>query len=64
MGKLSQIAKTLESTSIRYQSDAKVSDQYLIDIDPGVFGIWDGVSLVKDLEKNYSVTTVLYGSKI
>ena len=34
-----QIAKTIGLTSIRYQSDAKVSDRYLIDIDPMVFAI-------------------------
>ena len=33
-----QIAKA--STSIRYRSDAKVSDQCLINVDPMVFAIW------------------------
>ena len=33
-GALAQIAKTLGSTLIRYRSDAKVSDRYLIDVDP------------------------------
>ena len=37
----SQIAKTFGLTSIRYRPNAKVSDQYLIDIDPRVFTIWD-----------------------
>ena len=35
-----QIAKTLGSMSIRYRSDANVSDRYLIDVDPRVFAIW------------------------
>ena len=33
------IAKTMESTSIRRRSDAKVSDRRLIDVDPMVFSI-------------------------
>ena len=37
----SQITKTPGSTSIRYRSDTKVSDRYLIDVDPRVFAIWD-----------------------
>ena len=36
----SQIANTMGSTSIRYRSDAKVSDQYLMYVDPWVFAIW------------------------
>ena len=38
--KMTQIAKTLKSTSIRYRSDGKVSDRCLIDVDPMVFAIW------------------------
>ena len=34
------IAKTLSSTSIRHQSDMKVSDWCLMDVDPRVFAIW------------------------
>ena len=36
----SQIAKNIGSMSIRYRSDAKVSDRCLIDVDPTVFAIW------------------------
>ena len=36
-----QRAKALRSMSIRYRSDAKESDRYLIDIDARVFAIWD-----------------------
>ena len=36
----SQTAKTLGSMSIGHQSDAKVSVQCVIDIDPNVFAIW------------------------
>ena len=35
-----QITKTFRLTSIRYQSDAFVSERYHIDIDPRVFAIW------------------------
>ena len=35
-----KIAKTLGSTSIRYRSDAKLSDRCVIDVDPMVFAIW------------------------
>ena len=35
-----QIVKTLGSMLIRYRSDAKVSDQYLIDVALRVFAIW------------------------
>ena len=35
-----EIAKTLGLTSIRYQSDTKVSDLYLMDVDLKVFAIW------------------------
>ena len=37
----SQIAKTLGSTSIRYQFNMFTSDQSLIIINPRVFAIWD-----------------------
>ena len=37
-----QIAKTFRSTSIRHRSDTKASDRCLIDIDPGVFAVWEG----------------------
>ena len=33
---------TFGSTSIKHQSDAKVSDRCLIDVDPMVFAIWVG----------------------
>ena len=40
-----QRAKALGSTSIRHRSEAKVSDRYLIYIDPWVFAIWShGIS--------------------
>ena len=35
-----QITKTLGSTSIRYRSDAKVSDRCLIDVDPMISYVW------------------------
>ena len=38
---ISQIAKTMGSTLIRYRSDTFASDRYLIDIDPTIFAIWD-----------------------
>ena len=38
-----QIAQTLGATPIRYRSDAKTSDRYLIDVDSGVFAIWDRI---------------------
>ena len=31
------------SPSVEYRSDAKVSDRYLIDVDPWVFAIWDNL---------------------
>ena len=34
------IAKTLVSISIRYRSDAKVSDRYLIEVDPSFSAGW------------------------
>ena len=37
----SQIAKTLESTSIWHRSDTEVSDRCLINADPRVFAIWN-----------------------
>ena len=37
-----QITKTFRSMLIRYRCDAKVSDRYIIDVDPRVFSIWDG----------------------
>ena len=37
----SQIARAIGSMSIRYRYDAKVSDRYLIDVDPMVFAIGD-----------------------
>ena len=40
LGDATQIAKTLELTSIRYQSYAKVSDRCLIDFDLRVHAIW------------------------
>ena len=41
----SQIAKAPGSKSIRYQFDAKVSDGYVVDVDPRVFAICDWDSL-------------------
>ena len=38
--KLFEITKALGSMSIRYRSDTKVSDRYLIDVDLRVFTIW------------------------
>ena len=38
---IAQIAKIIGSTSIRYRSDAKVSDRCRIDGDPMVFAIWE-----------------------
>ena len=35
-----KVANTLRSTSIKYRSDAKVSDRYLIDVGPRGFAIW------------------------
>ena len=43
---LPQIAKTLRSTSIRYQFDTKVLDQCLINVYPWVFAIWGTVCMV------------------
>ena len=37
------IAKTLRLTSIRHQSDEKVVDQCLIDVDMNIFAIWVGI---------------------
>ena len=37
----SQIPKTHGSMSIRYWSDVKVSDWYLIDVNPRIFDVWD-----------------------
>ena len=42
---LSQITQTLGSTSIRYRSDAKVSDRYLIDIDPQITPTLESTSI-------------------
>ena len=50
---LSQIAKTLRSTLIRYRSDTFVSDRYLIDIDPRVCAIWDTV-IYQDITPAYN----------
>ena len=36
---ITQIARTLGSTSIRYRSDTFASDRYLIDADPKVFAV-------------------------
>ena len=38
-----QIANTLEVTSIRYRFDAKVTDRCQINVDPMVFSIWECV---------------------
>ena len=38
--KATEILKTILSMSIKYRSDANVSDRYLIDVDPRVFAIW------------------------
>ena len=54
VGHISQIAKTLGSTSIRHQSNAKVSDRCLIDIDLRVCVIWDGFTVSRiDLANTY-----------
>ena len=39
----SLIAKISGSKSIRYRSDAKLWDWYLIDVDPNAFAIWAGI---------------------
>ena len=48
---ISQIAKTLKSMSIRYQSHTFVPDQYLININPRVLAIRD--VLIKDFQFNH-----------
>ena len=56
-----QIAKTLGSISIRYKSDTKVLDRYLIDIDPWVSAIWVHMAC----EGTYtSVATEIFSSKV
>ena len=45
-GAISQMAKALESMSISYRSDAKVSDRYLIGVDPRVFAICMGLATI------------------
>ena len=42
---ISQIAKTLGSTSIRYRSHTVLADRYLIDNYPRFFAIWDDIHL-------------------
>ena len=56
---LSQMAKILGSTSIRYRSDAKVLDRCLIDVDPIVFAILDLVNgMASEITGNSAVCSI------
>ena len=56
---LPQIAKTLRSTSIRYQFDTKVLDQCLINVYPWVFAIW---GTLHGMNESWQLSTIAAGS--
>ena len=57
-----QIAKTLGSTSVRYWSEAKVSDWCLIDVDPIGFDLWDTSCQIKRIVSNHLKIDSLFKS--
>ena len=65
---VTQIAKTIGSTSIRHRSHTFVSDRYLIDVDPSVFAIWeyiirhDNMTKYSTIAYNNTVTRLGHGA--
>ena len=55
-----QMVKTFESTSIRHRSDAKVSDRYLIHVDPRVYVNWVGLRVQRNV-RHSSFTDCQFG---
>ena len=53
-------SKDPRSTSIRYRSDAKVSDRYIIDVDPKVFAIQAAVQEIFHFQNGMMVISVGY----